>query len=242
MRPLAIVTGATGGIGFAISRCLAKSYAVVGTYNSSGEAACQQWISEMEADARLVHMDIADHESTTAVVEATMSESGTPEVLVNCAGIAADRYFSKMSFEEWERVIRTNLMALFSVTQPVYRKMCEAGKGSIINISSVNGERGQAGQANYCAAKAGMHGFTMALAREAARFGVRVNTVSPGYTATPMVSAIREDVQAQIISGIPTGRFAEPAEIAAIVELLASEKGAYFTGANLHVNGGLHIG
>lgn len=241
-RPIAVVTGATGGIGLAICQALTPAWQVVGTCHRSGEEATAHWQQGMGPEAELIRLDLTDHEQTTQAVEAMLVRHGAPALLVNCAGITADGFFSKMSFADWENVIRTNLLSLFSITQPIYRAMCAKVGGVIINISSVNGERGQAGQTNYCASKAGIHGFTMSLAKEGARFGVRVNTVSPGYTMTPMVEAMRDDVQARIAASIPLGRFAQAAEVAGLVKYLASSEAAYITGANLHINGGLHIG
>lgn len=239
---VAVVTGATGGIGQAICQALAPAWQVIGTCHTAGDETMAHWRTQMEPTAELVRLELTDHEQTTQAVEAILARHGAPALLVNCAGITADGFFSKMSFADWENVIRTNLVSLFSITQPIYLAMCTQGGGVIINISSVNGERGQAGQTNYCASKAGIHGFTMSLAKEGARFGVRVNTVSPGYTMTPMVVAMRDDVQARIVESIPLGRFAEAAEVAGLVKYLASSESAYITGANLHINGGLHIG
>ena len=241
-RPVAVVTGATGGIGKAICRALAPAWQVVGTCHSTSEALADQWRSEVGPSADLIRMDLTHHEESTSRILAVIEQHGCPGLLVNCAGITSESSFATMAFGDWERVITTNLVSLFSVTQPVYRAMTAAGSGAIVNISSVNGERGQAGQTNYCASKAGVHGFTMALAKEGARFGVRVNTVSPGYTLTPMVSAMRPDVQARVLETIPLARFAMPKEVAAMVKYLASSEAAYITGSNRHINGGLHIG
>lgn len=242
MKPVAIITGATGGIGCAITRRLADSHLVIGMCRTTDGESGEQWRAGAGLQGELLQVDLMEHESTTAMIESALVRHGTPSLLVNCAGVTADSFFSKMSFADWDRVLRTNLGALFSVTQPIYRAMCEQKFGSIINISSVNGERGQVGQTNYCASKAGVHGFTMALAREGARYGVRVNTVSPGYTSTPMVEAMREDVRKSIVGTIPLGRLAESDEVAALVAFLASRDAAYITGANYGVNGGLHIG
>ena len=237
-----IVTGACGGIGREVSRALAVSHDVVGIFNGATEAARAEWQAQCGATGTLVQADLTDHASTTTAIQAIIAARGAPSVLVNCAGITNDAMFRKMRFEQWEQVIRTNLIALFSTTQPVFSAMCDAGAGVVINIGSVNGERGQAGQCNYAAAKAGLHGFTMSLAREGARYGVRAVTVSPGYAQTPMIDAIREDVRDAIRLQIPMQRFAEPAEIAATVAFLASPGAAYITGADIPVNGGLHIG
>ena len=242
MKPIAILTGATGGIGNAIARRLADTHRVVGMCRTAEGTHAEGWLAGAGEGAELVHVDLMEHDSTTTTMESVLARHGAPALLVNCAGVTADGFFSKMSFADWDRVLRTNLGALFSVTQPVYRVMCQAGQGSIINISSVNGERGQAGQVNYCASKAGVHGFSMALAREGARYGVRVNTVSPGYTVTAMVDAMREDVRKTIVGTIPLGRFAEADEVAALVAFLASKDAGYVTGANYSINGGMHIG
>ena len=162
-------------------------------------------------------------------------------MLVNNAGITRDTTFKKMSWEQWQEVMDTNLSSLFSVTQPVFNQMCEQGSGRIINISSVNGLKGQYGQVNYSAAKAGMIGFTKALAAEGARFGVTVNAVAPGYTATPMVTAIREDVLDSIKATIPLKRLATTEEVAGAVLYLAGEYAGYVTGETLSVNGGLYM-
>lgn len=241
-NPIAVVTGATGGIGLGICQALAPAWHVIGTCHSADDALVAHWRTSVRPMADLIRLDVTDHEEASRAISTIISAHGCPSLLVNCAGITADAVFSKMSFVDWERVIKTNLVSLFSITQPIYREMCTNGGGVIINISSVNGERGQAGQTNYCASKAGVHGFTMALAKEGSRYGVRVNTVSPGYTMTPMVAAMREDVQARVIGSIPLGRFARVEEVAALVKYLASSEAGYITGANLHVNGGLHIG
>lgn len=241
MKPIAVVTGATGGIGSAITRRLSGGYSIIGICRTRSDEVAAGWGAIAGDGSELLAVDLTDHDATTSVIEEVLRRCGVPSVLVNCAGITADGFFLKMTYSDWERVLATNLGSLFSTTQPIYRAMCEAGRGSVVNISSVNGERGQAGQVNYCASKAGVHGFTMALAREGARYGVRVNTVSPGYTSTAMVNAMRDDVRGRIIDTIPLRRFAEADEIAALVEFVASDNAAYMTGANVSVNGGLHI-
>lgn len=239
-RPIAIVTGATGGIGFAISSALAADHDVVGLYLSSDDARRVAWSKECGVSSRLLKADILDNTATLALMQQLASDL-RPAVLVNCAGVTDDALFKRMRLEQWEHVLRTNLLGLFATTQPIFTAMCEVGCGLIVNIGSVNGERGQAGQCNYAAAKAGMHGFTMSLAREGARHGVRAVTVSPGYTETSMIAALRDDVRDAIRAQVPLGRFAKPEEIAAVVAFLASPGGAYITGADLPVNGGLHI-
>jgi acetoacetyl-CoA reductase len=185
--------------------------------------------------------NVGDWESTVEAFNQTKAEHGNIDVLVNNAGITRDRMFVKMTPDDWKSVIETNLNSMFNVTKQVVADMVEKGWGRIINISSVNGAKGQAGQTNYSAAKAGMHGFTMALAQELAAKGVTVNTVSPGYIGTDMVKAIRPDVLEKIVAGVPVKRLGEPAEIASIISWLASEEGGYSTGADFAVNGGLHM-
>ncbi|MBV8250634.1 MAG: acetoacetyl-CoA reductase, partial [Comamonas sp.] len=185
--------------------------------------------------------NVGDWGSTVEAFNLTKAEHGSVDVLVNNAGITRDRMFVKMTPDDWKSVIETNLNSMFNVTKQVVGDMVEKGWGRIINISSVNGAKGQAGQTNYSAAKAGMHGFTMALAQELAAKGVTVNTVSPGYIGTDMVKAIRPDVLDKIVAGVPVKRLGEPSEIASIISWLASEEGSYSTGADFAVNGGLHM-
>lgn len=239
-RPVALVTGATGGIGIAISKALALTHDVVGLYHSADDARRHEWSEACGASAQLWSADLLDSAATLALTR-RLALDAKPAVLVNCAGVTDDAMFKRMRLEQWEHVLKTNLLALFATTQPIFARMCEAGRGLVVNIGSVNGERGQAGQCNYAAAKAGMHGFTMSLAREGARHGVRAVTVSPGYTETNMIAALREDVREAIRAQVPLGRFATPEEIASVVAFLASPGGAYITGADIPVNGGLHI-
>ena len=182
--------------------------------------------------------NVGDWDSTVAAFQKVKAEHGQVDVLVNNAGITRDGLFRKMTRADWDAVIETNLTSLFNVTKQVIDDMLEKGWGRIINISSVNGEKGQFGQTNYSAAKAGMHGFTMALAQEVASKGVTVNTVSPGYIATDMVKSIRQDVLDKIVAGIPVGRLGEPSEIARVVDFLAADDSGFITGANIPVNGG----
>jgi acetoacetyl-CoA reductase len=186
--------------------------------------------------------NVSDWESTKAAFEKVRAEVGRVDVLVNNAGITRDSVFRKMTPEDWKAVIDTNLNSLFNVTKQVIDGMIDNGWGRIINISSVNGQKGQFGQTNYSTAKAGLHGFTMALAQEVASKGVTVNTVSPGYIATDMVKAIREDVLEKIIGTIPVKRLGTPDEIASICAWIASDDGAFSTGADFSVNGGIHTG
>ena len=240
---VALVTGATRGIGAAIAHELAsKGLKVVGTATSvDGAAKITQALSTYPGCAGRV-LDVTDGAALEALVDSVTRDYGGLHVLVNNAGITRDRMFLKMTREDWDAVIETNLNSMFNVTKQVVGDMVEKGWGRIVNISSVNGEKGQAGQTNYSAAKAGMHGFSMALAQELATKGVTVNTVSPGYIGTDMVRAIRQDVLDKIVATIPVKRLGEPSEIASIIAWLASEEGGYSTGADFSVNGGLHMG
>ena len=242
-QKIAYVTGGMGGIGTAICRSLhQRGFKVIAGCSPSRDY--QKWLDEQKADGFTFHAsaaDVADWQSTADAFAKAKAEHGPIDVLVNNAGITRDRMFMKMTREEWDAVINTNLTSMFNVTKQVAPDMVEKGWGRIIQISSVNGQKGQAGQTNYSAAKAGMHGFTMALAQELATKGVTVNTVSPGYIGTDMVKAIRPDVLDKIVSGVPVKRLGEPSEIASIISWLASEEGGYSTGADFSVNGGLHM-
>jgi acetoacetyl-CoA reductase len=204
-----------------------------------------KWLAEQKADGYTFHAsvgNVADWESTRAAFEKVRAELGAPDILVNNAGITRDGVFRKMSLDDWNAVISTNLNSLFNVTKQVIDGMLDKGWGRIINISSVNGEKGQFGQTNYSAAKAGMHGFTMALAQEVASKGVTVNTVSPGYIATDMVMAVREDVREKIIQTIPVRRLGRAEEIGSICGWLTTDDAGFTTGADFSCNGGLHMG
>jgi acetoacetyl-CoA reductase len=204
-----------------------------------------KWIDEQKALGFTFYAsvgNVGDWDSTVSAFTKAKEEHGIIDVLVNNAGITRDRVFLKMTRDDWDAVIDTNLNSMFNVTKQVVPDMVEKGWGRIIQISSVNGNKGQAGQTNYSAAKAGMHGFSMALAQEMATKGVTVNTVSPGYIGTDMVNAIRPDVLEKIVATVPVKRLGKPSEIASIVAWLASEEGGYATGADFSVNGGLHMG
>ncbi len=241
---VAYVTGGMGGIGTAICQRLAKDgYTVVAGCGPTRDFT--KWIDEQKALGYTFYAsvgNVGDWESTVEAFAKVKAEHGPVMVLVNNAGITRDGQFRKMSKADWDAVISTNLNSMFNVTKQVIEGMIEAGFGRIINISSVNGQKGQFGQVNYSTAKAGLHGFTMALAQEVAAKGVTVNTVSPGYIGTDMVNAIREDVLAKIVATIPVKRLGKPSEIASIIAWLASEDGGYTTGADFSVNGGLHMG
>jgi acetoacetyl-CoA reductase len=242
-KKVAYVTGGMGGIGTAICQRLHKDgYTVIAGCGPSRDH--KKWIEEQAQQGYTFHVsvgNVADWDSTVAAFKAVKEQHGPVSVLVNNAGITRDGMFRKMSREDWAAVIDTNLNSLFNVTKQVIDEMTEAGWGRIVNISSVNGEKGQFGQTNYSAAKAGMHGFTMALAQEVASKGVTVNTISPGYIATDMVKAIRQDVLDKIVSTIPIRRLGTPEEIASIVAWLAGEESGFTTGADFSCNGGLHM-
>ena len=243
-QKVAYVTGGMGGIGTAICQRLAKGgFKVIAGCGPTRDH--QKWLEEQKALGYTFYAsvgNVADWDSTVEAFTKAKQEHGPIDVLVNNAGITRDRMFLKMTLDDWNAVINTNLTSMFNVTKQVVPDMVERGWGRIIQISSVNGEKGQAGQTNYSAAKAGMHGFTMALAQEMAAKGVTVNTVSPGYIGTDMVRAIRPDVLEKIVATIPVKRLGEPEEIGSIVAWLASEEGGYATGADFSVNGGLHMG
>lgn len=242
---LAVVTGGMGGIGTAVCQRLAREGAkVVAVCHPSKVGRIDSWVTEMKtqgAEIAVVAGDVSTAVSATALMSEIVEKFGPVDILVNCAGIIRDSTMKKMSVEQWDAVIDTNLNSVFYVTQPIWSSMIERGFGRIINISSVNGQRGQFGQANYCAAKAGMHGFTMALAYEGAAKGVTVNTISPGYIKTAMTAAMRDDITEAIVSAIPMRRMGQPEEIARAVAFLADDESSYITGANLPVNGGLFI-
>ena len=241
---VALVTGGTGGIGTAICKKLADMGHKVAT-NYRNEEKAKAWQDKMKAegyDFTLVKGDVGTPEEAAAMVKQVEEKLGPVEILVNNAGITRDGTFHKMSADQWGDVINTNLNSVFNVTRPVIDGMRERKWGRIIQISSINGLKGQYGQANYAAAKAGMHGFTISLARENAKLGITVNTVSPGYVATDMVMAVPEEVRAKIAADIPTGRLGKPEEIAYAVAFLVAEEAEWITGSNLDINGGHHMG
>ena len=243
-QKIAYVTGGMGGIGTAICQRLHRDgYKVIAGCGPTRDFT--KWLDEQKALGFTFYAsvgNVADWNSTVDAFSKAKAEHGPIDILVNNAGITRDRMFLKMTREDWDAVIDTNLNSMFNVTKQVVPDMVEKGWGRIVQISSVNGEKGQAGQTNYSAAKAGMHGFTMALAQELAIKGVTANTVSPGYIGTDMVRAIRPDVLEKIVGTVPVKRLGEPSEIGSIVAWLASEEGGYATGADFSVNGGLHMG
>ena len=242
---VAVVTGGMGGLGEAICIKLAQmGYRVVATY-SPGNTKSADWVRDMKTrgfEVRAVQVDVADFDSCDKAVTKIHSEVGPIDVLVNNAGITRDMTFKKMGKPDWDAVLRTNLDSVFNMTKPVCDGMVDRGWGRIINISSINGQKGAFGQTNYSAAKAGMHGFSKALALEVARKGVTVNTVSPGYIGTKMVLAVPKEVlDAKIIPQIPVGRLGKPEEVAGLIAYLCSEEAAFVTGANIAINGGQHM-
>ena len=244
MARVAYVTGGMGGIGTAICQRLHKeAYTVVAGCGPSRDF--DKWINEQKAEGYTFYPsvgNVADWDSTVEAFKKIKDAHGPVDILVNNAGITKDGVFRKMSRADWSAVMDTNLNSLFNVTKQVIDDMCERGFGRIINISSVNGQKGQFGQTNYSTAKAGIHGFTMALALEVATKGVTVNTVSPGYIGTDMVKAIRPDVLEKIVGTVPVKRLGRPEEIGSIIAWIASDEGGYATGSDFSLNGGLHMG
>ncbi len=243
---VALVSGGMGGIGTAICQALASTgIKVVTTYHKSGDHAhAESWQDEQKTqgfDIDKIYMDIADPHSCQTAVGELLQRYEKIDILVNNAGITRDKLCHKMALNDWQQVIGVNLNSVFYLTQPILDSMLQNAYGRIINISSINAQKGQRGQVNYAAAKAGMHGFTKSLAQEVANKHITVNTISPGYINTSMVMAVREDVREQIISQIPVGRLGEPSEIARVVAFLADDASSFITGANISVNGGQYV-
>ena len=241
---IAFVSGGMGGIGTAICRRLATAGHTVVAGCLPGYDKKAEWLTAMRGEGFRVHAaegDVAEFDSCAEMFDQVKSGVGPVDILVNNAGITRDAVFKRMTEQDWLAVINTNLNSVFNVTRQVVDGMTERGWGRIVNISSVNAQKGQFGQTNYSAAKAGMAGFAKALAQEVVKKGVTVNTVSPGYVETDLVMAMRPDVRARIVESIPMGRLARPGEIAAVVAFLVSEDAGYITGANISVNGGMHM-
>ena len=244
-QKVVLVTGGMGGLGETIStKMVDAGYRVVVTF-SPGNATHEAWVTDMKTrgyDILAVPCDVASFESCAAAVGQAQAQAGAIDVLVNNAGITRDMTFKKMDKVNWDAVMRTNLDSLFNMTKQVVDSMVERGWGRVINVSSVNGSKGAFGQTNYSAAKAGVHGFTKALALEVARKNVTVNTISPGYIGTKMVTAIPKEVlETKILPQIPVGRLGKPEEVAGLIIYLASEEAAFLTGANIAINGGQHM-
>jgi acetoacetyl-CoA reductase len=244
-RKVALVTGGMGGLGEAICTRLCRAgYRVATTYSPRNESAAE-WVDmhrKEGVDVMAYKVDVTDYASCDTGVRKIVGDTGHIDILVNNAGITRDSTLRKMSYEDWQAVLRTNLDSVFNMTRPVLHGMLESQWGRIINISSVNGQKGAYGQVNYSAAKAAMHGFTKALALEVASKGITVNTVSPGYLRTSMVMKVpKEILETKIIPEIPVGRLGEPSEIAALVAYLCSDEAAFVTGANIAINGGQHM-
>jgi acetoacetyl-CoA reductase len=244
-KNVALVTGGMGGLGTAICKSLAKEgYKVVANCLPDFPPK-DEWLAKMKAEGFDVYAgeaDVTDYEQCGAMVKKIEAEIGQIDVLVNNAGITRDGMFRKMEKANWDAVISTNLDSVFNVTHYILPSMAERGYGRVINISSVNGVKGQFGQANYSAAKAGILGLTKALAQEVAKKGVTVNAIAPGYIGTDMVMAIKEEVRDAIIATVPAGRLGKPEEIGDLCAYLASDKAGYITGATININGGLHMG
>ncbi|OGT42149.1 MAG: beta-ketoacyl-ACP reductase [Gammaproteobacteria bacterium RIFCSPHIGHO2_12_FULL_37_34] len=245
-KRVALVTGGMGGIGEAICRELFKQgMQTIATYNRGGNhKAAQAWQDNQKQAGYqfdIAYVDVSDFTSCESMINQILNKIGTIDILINNAGLARDHTCCKMSKEEWDIVINTDLNSVFYITHAVINQMKEKKFGRIINISSINGQKGQFGQVNYSAAKAGMHGFTKALALEVAKSGITVNTISPGYVDTKMIEALPEKFRNKLLEEIPIGRFATPEEIAYVVAFLASEKSNYITGANIAINGGHYM-
>jgi acetoacetyl-CoA reductase len=244
-QQVVLVTGGMGGLGETISAKMCDAgYKVAVTY-SPGNTKHAEWVADMKTkghDIFAVPCDVADTDSCAKAVALVTSKIGAVDILVNNAGITRDMTFKKMDKVNWDAVMRTNLDSLFNMSKQVVDGMVDKGWGRVINVSSVNGSKGAFGQTNYSAAKAGVHGFTKALALEVARRGVTVNTISPGYIGTKMVTAIPKEVlDTKILPHIPVGRLGKPEEVAGLIIYLASHEAAFVTGANIAINGGQHM-
>lgn len=242
-KRVAVVTGGIGGLGTEICRTLARGgCTVVAADLAANDARVAQFHDDTDGlDIRFAPLDVADFDACGAFVRAIEDEHGSLDILVNAAGITRDTTLRKMERAQWDAVLTVNLDGVFNLCRHAVDGMAARGFGRVVNISSVNGQTGQFGQTNYAAAKAGMHGFTMALAREVARKGVTVNSVSPGYCETALVLAMPDEIRAGIVDKVPVGRLGRPEEIARTVEFLAADDAGFITGANIPVNGGLFM-
>ena len=241
---VALVTGGMGGIGTAICQTLAQKGARVAAAYHRNHDSAKTWQEQQRAagfDIAISYADIGDFSQCEKLIKEVEEQIGPIEILVNNAGITNDAQFRNMTLQQWQAVMHTNLDSVFNVTRQLINRMIDRHYGRIINISSINAQKGQFGQTNYSAAKAGMHGFTKALAQEVARKGITINTISPGYIATEMVMAVSDQIREQIIEQIPVNRLGKPEEIARVVAFLAEEESAFITGANFAINGGQHM-
>lgn len=240
-----LITGGTGDIGTAIAKQLNLTAKHVIALDMISEEQGNEWKAKLEKDGHqnisFRHMDVSDYDQCESVIYGIIKENGNIDVLVNNAGITRDAVFTKMTKKQWDEVLRVNLDGMFNTTRQVVENMREQGSGRIVNISSVNAQKGQFSQANYAASKAGIYGFTKSLAQELMSKNITVNSISPGYVDTRLMNGIRPDILESIIAQIPAKRLAQPEEIAWAVEFLVSEKSRYITGANLSINGGLHM-
>ena len=243
-KPLALVTGASRGIGAAIAERLANDgYQVIGTATSdSGATAIRERLATIDAANNAVVLNIADAEQTAATIKQVLADCGTPAVVVNNAGITRDNLFLRMSDDEWDAVVNTNLGGVFRVCKALAKPMIKQKAGSIINISSIIGTTGNAGQANYAAAKAGLEGFSRSLAQEIASRNIRVNCIAPGFIQTDMTDVLPEAQKEAILASIPSKALGQVEDIAGAVAFLAGEDSKYITGQTIHVNGGMNMG
>lgn len=242
---VALVTGGMGTIGTAILEALhAGGCKALATFKYPGDQSAEAWSAAMAdkgIQVTMIECDVSDYDATKAALAEVEAKCGPVDILVNGAGITRDNTLRKMTPDQWSEVIKVNLDSVYNCTQPLIEGMTERGWGRVINISSINGQKGQFGQANYSAAKAGMHGFTKAVAQEVARKGVTVNTISPGYIDSPMINAVPEEIREGIRKAIPVQRFGQPSEIARAVAFLADAEAGFITGADLSVNGGQYM-
>ncbi|MDQ0594366.1 acetoacetyl-CoA reductase [Chryseobacterium ginsenosidimutans] len=242
-KKVALITGSTGGIGTALCKRLnQEGYIVVGNSRCNDKAlATKNALKLQGCNIHMVQGDVSDFESVARMIKSIERDIGPIDILINNAGITRDARFTKMNKEDWDEVMNINLTGVFNCTRQVIDSMIERGYGRIINISSVNGQKGQFGQTNYSAAKAGLHGFTKSLALEVAKHGITVNTISPGYIGTEMVMAVPEKLREQIVAQIPVGRLGHIEEVAEAVVYLISDQSSFMTGSNLSINGGQHM-